>query len=93
MKSFIYLLSILFQDFVTAFNHNPATPLTKSNKFHLLSLGLELLQLHQDGKFLGVRDGDSNFSAPVRFLVESNSVVVFSASKENGNHFPVLPVM
>lgn len=58
-----------------------------------MALGLELLQLHQDREFLGVRDGDGNFSAKVRFLVKSDSVVVLSASEVNGEHFPVFLVM
>jgi hypothetical protein len=45
MKSFIYLLSLVFQDFVTALNHNPATNTAKSDKTHILSLGLKLLWL------------------------------------------------
>jgi len=54
MKSFIYLLSLVFQDFVTVLNHNPATNTAKSDKNHKLTLSLKVLWLGKTLYLLGL---------------------------------------
>jgi len=40
-----------------------------------------------------MRNGDNNFLARVRFLVESDSIVNFYTAKANDHYFPVFLMM